>query len=78
MNKSKTYLLHGQPVGVHRLLVLERSHESLDNVTYVEHAHGRTANSVDWRVEYAVHDRVDDAGQSGVQYVTGILCIEKK
>lgn len=69
----KPYLFHGQPIWIHRLLVLERSHKSLYDVTNVEHAHGRTADSVHGRVEHAVHDRIGDAGQSGVHYVTCTL-----
>lgn len=68
-----TYLFHGQPVGIHRLLVFEGAHERFDYVANVEHAHGRTADGVYGRVEYAVHDRVDDTGQGGVQYVAGTL-----
>lgn len=74
----KSYLFHRQPVGVHSLLVLERSHESLDDVANVEHANSRATDRVHGRVEHTVDDRVDDAGQSRVQYVTGILCIYTK
>jgi len=68
------YLFHGQPVGVHSLLVLEWSHESLDNIANIEHAHSRATDSIHGCIEHTVNDRVDDAGQSCIQYVTGILC----
>lgn len=54
-------------------MVFEGAHERFDYVANVEHAHGRTADGVYGRVEYAVHDRVDDTGQGGVQYVAGTL-----
>lgn len=74
IEKSPTYLFYGQPVGVHRLLVLERTHERIDDVADVEHAHGRTADGVHGRIEHAVHDGIDDTSQSCAQYVTGALC----
>lgn len=73
----KPYLFHRQPVGVHSFLVLERSHESLDDVANIKHTYSRAADGVYWRVEHTVDDRVNDAGQSRVQYVTSILCIHK-
>jgi len=71
---DEPYLFHRQPVRIHSLLVLERSHESLDDIANIEHAHCRATDGIHGCVEHTVDDRVDDAGQSRIQYVTGILC----
>jgi hypothetical protein len=54
-------------------LVFERSHESFDYVANIEHAYGRTADSVYGRVKHSIHDGISNAGKSGIQDVAGIL-----